>query len=230
MTNKFITLVVGIVLFSIIAGAVWVVLFTPNIKKIKSELTTSHILVNPSRPLPQFSLVNHLNEEFTNQDLKNTWSLLFFGFTFCPDICPTGLFDMARVTSQLKAKEINSQVVFITFDSYRDTPEVLKTYVTHFDKNFLGVTGKQETIDSLIKPFGAYYEFATKDGQVIQIHNEEEARKQQDYLINHTAWVYLISPDGELFAGFPNISNTQNVVDDITLLMENYAFIKSKMI
>ena len=96
----------------------------------------------------------------------------------------------------------------MTFDPLRDTPEVMRTYINHFDKEFLGVSGEQAQIDKLIKPFGVYYERVVKDenGKQLILKYSDKLPKntlKESYIINHTAWIYLMNLEGQIFAGFP---------------------------
>ncbi len=192
-------------------------------KKLKRALKTSTLLVNPDKALVNFSLLDHNGDIFDNARLKNQWTLLFFGYTHCPDVCPTGLMDMNQLKKILKQRGLPSpEVVFVTFDTQRDSAEVLKSYVTFFNKDFIGVTGKQAQIDNFIKPFGAYYE------RVIEVEGKQKILTKTDkipagintYLINHTAWIYLLSPDGQIFAGFPAPHRVEKMADDIKLLTQ----------
>ncbi len=121
-------------------------------KALGSQLKVSHIIYNPNKPLPSFSLVDQDNQLFNNDNLKDGWTLLLFIYTHCPDVCPTELLDMSTLKKlMLKDKAISTpKVVAITFDPLRDTPEVLKEYVRHFDKDFIGVSGEQHKLTSLL--------------------------------------------------------------------------------
>ncbi|ABL02472.1 electron transport protein SCO1/SenC [Candidatus Ruthia magnifica str. Cm (Calyptogena magnifica)] len=203
--------------------------FDNNYKELAKQLKVSFILYNPDKELSSFSLIDHNNNKFNNKNFKDKWTLLYFIYTHCPDVCPTGLMDISILKSILikRGASIVPNLVTITFDPIRDTPKVLKTYVTHFDKSFLGVSGDQSQIDQLVQDFGAYYERVvySKNGKTIVLRNDEPLLKgvlESDYLINHTAWIYLISPDGKIFAGFPSPHNPLEMADDIELLIKNY--------
>lgn len=200
-----------------------------NYQDLTKQLKVSHIIHNPDKKLLSFSLVDHNNNKFDNNNFKGKWTLLSFIYTHCPDICPTGLMDMSILKSTLIKRDVNivPSLVAITFDPARDTPSVLKTYVTHFDKDFLGVSGDQVQINQLIKPFGTYYErvIYAKNGKSTVLKNDEPLPKdalESGYLINHTAWIYLLSPDGQIFAGFPAPHNPIKMADDIELFIKNY--------
>ena len=218
----------SIVVFFIVAVVISV--YQVNTEKdysaLKKQLTVSHILHKTDKKLPDFSLIDHNNEDFDNDRLTDQWTVLTFIYTHCPDVCPTALMDMSALKMALEAKQVDSipEFVAITFDPKRDTPEVLKTYMTYFDKAFIGVSGDQSQIDQLIKPFGAYYERSIElDGETIIIPNGADLPKGvENYSINHTAWLYLISPDGEIFAGFPTPHKPKAIAQDISLMMSQY--------
>ncbi|MCK5361714.1 MAG: SCO family protein, partial [Gammaproteobacteria bacterium] len=106
-----------------------------------------------------FALVDHRGQPFTLKQLNGRWSFLFFGFTHCPDICPTVLSMLDKVARELGKEPMSNrdvQFVFVSIDPERDTPEVLAKYVGNFNPNFIGVTGAQETLTSLTRQLGIY--------------------------------------------------------------------------
>lgn len=195
---------------------------TPDHQALKKQLKVSKLLVNPNRPLPQFSLIDHNGVVFDNDRLKNQWSLVFFGYTHCPDVCPTGLMDMAMLEQVLENEKIQvPKVVFITLDPKRDTPALLKTYLTHFSEDFLGVSGDTNQVNQLIRPFGTFYEFVMYSGDKQVVLGQSLPEGVEDYHVNHTAWIYLISPDGEIFAGFPTPHKPKDMAKDIQLIFNH---------
>ncbi len=226
MNNKLLS---GIGVVALIIATFYFISPNKNYKDLAKQLKVSYLLHNPDKELPFFSLVDHNNNKFDNNNFKGKWTLLSFIYTHCPDVCPTGLMNMSILKSTLIKRDINivPNLVTITFDPVRDTPSVLKTYVTYFDKDFLGVSGEQIQINQLIKPFGAYYERVVyaKNGKPAVLKNDEPLPKgvlEFGYLINHTAWIYLLNPDGQIFAGFPPPHNPIKMADDIELLIKNY--------
>ncbi|SMN00083.1 Cytochrome oxidase biogenesis protein Sco1/SenC/PrrC, putative copper metallochaperone [uncultured Candidatus Thioglobus sp.] len=199
-----------------------------NYRAFGKQLEVSHILYKPNEPLLDFSLLDHNNKPFTNENLKGNWTLMLFIYTHCPDVCPTELFDMAQLKKLMEKQGMNApKVVVVTLDPLRDTPEVLKQYVSHFDKDFLGVTGQKTQIDKLIKPFGAYYErvINDKDGKQFILKADDKLPKsalKQGYIINHTAWIYLINPEGQIFAGFPTPHKASKMAVDIKLITDTF--------
>ena len=110
------------------------------------------------KPLRTFELSDQYRQAFDLERLKGKWSFVFFGYTYCPDICPTTLSALTGVVKQLQEDPqglTNIQVVFVSVDPQRDTPDVLEAYLKYFNEAFQGVTGAQQDIDSLTRQFGA---------------------------------------------------------------------------
>jgi protein SCO1/2 len=151
-------------------------------------------------PLQAFELIDQHRQPFDLERLKGKWSLVFFGYTSCPDICPTTLSTLNGVVKKLQADPqglAGMQVVFVTVDPRRDTADVIDGYLKYFNEAFLGVTGAQQDIDSLARQFGAGY-----------VTEPETAVGQ--YLVSHTSSIFLVDPRGRLLAAFspPHDPNT----------------------
>src|ERR1700733_10408353 len=140
-----------------------------------------------------FHLEDQSGKPFTEQDLKGRPFLVFFGFTHCPDICPTTLFDMSQVLHQLGPDADRTGAVFITVDPERDTPAVMKDYLSSFDPHLHGLTGDQAAINTAIKEYRVY-------AKKVPLENG-------DYTMDHTAVVYLMDKDGHFVAPF-NLKRT----------------------
>ena len=132
------------------------------------------------------NLVNHKNEKITKFNFVGNPSILFFGFTNCPDVCPTTLNDLSLLLDKLGEKGKNLKVYFVTLDPERDTVDVLNDYIPYFGQQFIGVTGEEDNILNLVKNWGIY--------------RKKNLTNKQDYLIDHTASVFLINSEGQ-FAG-----------------------------
>ena len=145
------------------------------------------------KPLTAFALTDHQNRVFDLASLKGKWSFLFFGFTHCPDICPTTLAILARARDNIAKSAAGAediQIVFISVDPNRDTANKLKQYVTHFHAAFLGVTGDNLQIGNLAGQLGAAYEVSFTPGM-------------ENYPVNHAAAVFLVDPRARYHAVFP---------------------------
>lgn len=166
------------------------VLLMPSQKTIPSELAA--VLRPEPRPLRPFTLVDQHNQSFTLDDLAGQWSLLFFGYTYCPDICPMTLSVLTSVLNELQRNPEgarNVKAVFVSVDPERDTPEVLLNYMEYFGEGFLGVTGKEQEINDFARQFGAGY-------------IKEPERAPGEYLISHTSSIFLVDSGARLVAGF----------------------------
>jgi len=143
-----------------------------------------------ARPLGPFELIDHHGKRFDNQSLQGHWTFLFFGYTHCPDVCPTTLSVLNGVAHRLADSGASARFAFVTVDPQRDTPEQLARFVTYFNGDFIGVTGKEEGIEQLTRQLGIVY---------MQVANEANP---DSYLVDHTASVFLIDPDGRYHAVF----------------------------
>ncbi len=134
-----------------------------------------------------FTLVDMNGQTVTESVLNGQWSAMFFGFTHCPDVCPLTLNTMADVQKTLSADKKPLRVVFISVDPARDTPEVMKTYLSSdgLPTDTLGLTGSVEQVAAITKAYRVYY---------------RKAGDGADYMIDHSGVIYLMAPDGKLSA------------------------------
>lgn len=145
------------------------------------------LLLQTPRQFSGVSLIDESGEPFTEEELQGRWSILFFGFTHCPDICPMTMADMNRLVEGLSEEERERlQIVLVTVDPERDTPEQLRQYVHYFNPEFTGVTGDPNMI----------YRFATELG--IAYNKVEQG---DSYTMDHTSSLVLINPRGH-FHGY----------------------------
>ena len=188
--NLILTISIGAI--SLILG-LWLsqqMLINNNDNKIPNSLDAT-VLPN-ARPLVGFSLIEHNGNTFGPEQLKGHWSFLFFGFTNCPDVCPTALKVMQSVWKTLPTKAGEAghpKLYFVSVDPDRDKPEILKQYVQYFNKEFYGVTGKLDEIDKLTNQIGILYGYDEKDGE-----------NDLEYIVNHSAQLILVDPKGRMRA------------------------------
>jgi len=143
------------------------------------------LLLPRERVLPNIKLIDQDGQPFETQALRERWHILFFGFTACPDICPTTLSDMRRVFAQLPSElHEQLQLVMVTADPARDTPSQLKTYLGYYRAGFIGLTGEMAQLQKLSKALGLPFVPA----------NAAEG----DYSVAHSGNLALIAPDGTL--------------------------------
>ena len=170
-------------------------------------MLTTYLLIRPAAPPPElegvlrpdfrllhpFKLTDHNGAVFNEKRLQKKWTLVFFGYTSCPDICPATLYVLNSVQGLLEDETgevpANMQVVFISVDPERDTTEKLAAYITHFNKQFIGATADKTEIDKLTRQFGA--------GYII-----EPETAPGHYLVSHTSAIFLVDPFGRLIASF----------------------------
>jgi len=134
-----------------------------------------------------FALTTQEGKMLTDKDLRGAPFLVFFGFTHCPDICPTKLFEISEVLRAAGGKGEKLKALFVTVDPERDTPEAMKSYLGSFDPRIIGLSGDRPAIDAMIKAYRAYArKVPTKD----------------DYTMDHTALVYLMAKDGSFVGAF----------------------------
>lgn len=175
-----------------------------------------HATVLPERlPLPEFSLRDQDNAPFTREHLRGRTSLLFFGFTNCPDICPATLQQLAVARKRIAERageEAVPEIVLISVDPERDTPAKLREYVGHFGQGVTGVTGDLEELRKLTSALGIHHEKAHDDGD----HDHADG---DHYRVNHTTAVLVVDEAARLQALFSAPHNPAYFVHDVPLLM-----------
>jgi protein SCO1 len=135
-----------------------------------------------------FHLIDQNGQPFSDQDLRGRSFLVFFGFTHCPDVCPTTLFDISEIMRRLGKDADRTAALFITVDPERDTPQVLKDYMSSFDPHVRALTGDQDALAAVAKAYRVYYrKVPLEDG---------------DYTMDHTAIVYLMDKEGRFVSPF----------------------------
>ncbi len=156
-------------------------------------------LIEPARDLGSFNLIDSNEKEFLPQDFEGKWNVLFFGFTFCPDICPITMRMLSRIEKEIDSEELDKIRIFlVTVDPVRDNPNQLKIYLKNFSENFTGLTGGLDQI----------YNFATRvNAPFTPINNS----KDPYYTVDHTGSIVLIDPDGN-YAGFFRAPHNQDKI------------------
>ena len=154
-----------------------------------------------SLPGGHFVLKDQNNQIFDSAASQKLM-LIYFGFTYCPDVCPTTLIKVSDIIDRLKedSKEINS--IFITVDPERDTPEILSDYVSAFHEDIIGLTGTKNEIDKVAEDWGVYYQKEILDGD-------------EDYTMNHLDIIFLANANGEFIDYFPPKIQSVLIVEKI---------------
>ena len=145
-----------------------------------------------------FTLTDQTGKRVSEKDFLGRHMLVFFGFTYCPDICPTELQVMTAALDMMGADGDRIQPVFITVDPERDTPEVMKSYVENFGPRLVGLTGSLEEITAVAKAYRVYFAKAAKTGT-------------DDYLMDHSSIIYLMGPDGRFLKHFTYTTDAQKL-------------------
>ncbi len=183
-----------------------------ELAKIQDSLTQSTLIPSGIKPLPEFKLNKTDGSQLTRDYFENQWTLVFFGFTHCPDICPTTLAHLRNVEKQLSAhSEIakDTKVLFISVDPERDTPEQMNRYISYFSKNFDGATGSHEQLITLTRSIGVLY---------AKIDNP---KNPDNYNVDHSAGIFLISPSVELRAILSHPEDTKALTADYIIIRES---------
>ena len=172
-----------LLLIAIIVGFIFVLvatfLFAEHLSRQNSPKEISNIL-------SKITLVDQNGKAFNEQSLNQKPSLLFFGFTHCPEICPTTLSELSNVVDNLKNKIKPTNIIFVTVDPQRDTQEYLKDYIQYFKGDVIGVTGDIKEIKKLANNWNVFFE---------RVNTSDN-----DYTFNHTATVFMLDQNG-IFRG-----------------------------
>lgn len=163
------------------------------------------------RDIAAFELRDHTGAVFASERLRERWSLLFFGFTHCPDVCPQTLLTLADAVARIEAAGVAApQVVFVSVDPERDTPARLAEYANYFNPEFVGITGEHAELQKLTRDLGLLY--------VSQRQGEDD----QDYQVDHSAALVLVNPAGRMQALFQAPHRPDAIADDYLNIHRRY--------
>ena len=154
-----------------------------------------------SKIINKVNLIDHNGQPFKSTTLKNKPSLLFFGFTNCPEICPTTLADLSQITKEVTLSNDSINIIFVTLDPKRDNKEHLKDYIKYFDGNIIGVTGNKIEIKEFADNWGVFYETVKT--------------KNNNYTLNHTATVFMIDELGNFKGTISWGENQSSIIQKI---------------
>jgi protein SCO1/2 len=152
-----------------------------------------------------FHLIDQNGKPVSDADLKGKWQLVFFGYTHCPDTCPTALNEIALALDRLGMKRDEVEIVFITVDPERDTPDVLKSYVQSFDAPIIALTGSPDAVAQAAKAYRVFY--------------AKHPRGDGDYDMDHSAVIYVMNPEGRFTATFTPDSSADAIVQRLQKLL-----------
>lgn len=178
---------------------------------LQSELKAATLYPDDFRPLAPFQLTDHDGRTFDNSRLQDRWSLLFFGFTYCPDVCPLTLQILQDVDREIAAQADGKkpQVVFVSVDPERDTPERLRQYVGYFHPDFTGVSGDHSNLQALTRSLGAFYT------------RSENPQQPDRYQVDHSAALFLLGPDGRIRALFSAPLQAGAIARDLLTIIQH---------
>ena len=184
MTRTQITVFVLVAIVALVLGLTVNKVLTAKGQGDPTALLDAGIVLLPqSRNLPALSLTNQDGESVAVDQLKEQWSLLFFGYTFCPDICPATLAQLRQLQGQLpEATRARLRLVLVSVDPKRDTPEQLKKYLAYFDAGFVGLTGEEATLQ--------------KFANAVSIPYIPADTSKDNYTVDHSGNLVIIGPDG----------------------------------
>lgn len=163
-------------------------------------------LIDPPAAAADFTLTDQNNTPFSLSEQRGKIVLIFFGYTHCPDVCPVTLSQYRQIKERLKERAEDVRFLFVTVDPERDTVTEMKRYVPAFDPAFIGLTGTAEEIQAVTKSYGVYSEKAAPD-------------EQGNYLVDHTARIYLVDQQGNWRLTYPFGMETGQIVQDLNHLL-----------
>ncbi|MDX9738461.1 MAG: SCO family protein [Azonexus sp.] len=160
---------------------------------------------------PRYLLIGPQGSAVSNEDFRGRFQLITFGYTFCPDICPTTLVDMAETLKLLGEDAQRVQAIFISVDPDRDTPQQLATYTDFFDKRIIGLTGSPALIQAAARNFKVRYEKVIKENQ-----------DPRNYAVDHSAGLYLLGPEGAFIKKFAYATPADSMASEIRQLLHTH--------
>lgn len=215
---------------TVVLLATFVGVIAGSLTKKTSVATPEGVLWPNPKKIASVTVTDNLGETVLFPQKSDKWKMVFFGYTYCPDICPTTLEDLRRVYKNLsKPEKQELGIYFASVDHARDTPEVINRYLQYFDGVIAGVGGSEKQVKQLAKTFGAVYikqplpnteepiVFEQKDGK--NNLNERATDEDMGYLIDHFAGIFLLSPSNHLVALIPG-----NVGSNA--ILEHYQMVK----
>lgn len=207
MTRNQKTLFILIAFVAVFLGVALSVMVPSRNEGDKAALIDAGIILLPqSRNVPSLAFVDQDGQPVSLSALKDKWTLLFFGYTFCPDICPTTLAQLRQIKSQLPKEATEKlRVVLVSVDPNRDTPQQLKTYLGYFDKQFMGLTAPVDTVQKLAN--GLSIPFIPAD------------TRKPNYTVDHSGNLAVIGPDGTQRGFIRAPLNSQKLVAQLPVLV-----------
>ena len=185
-----------------------------KLTQARNQALNSSLIVLPEpRVVEDFSLTDQHSQPFSLAELRGHWSLIFFGFTNCPDVCPGTLYDLQKVNEaieqQLEADKPRPQILFVSVDPERDSPGKMEQYLSYFDPGFIGLTGDHVQLLPLTRQLGIAYRIEDHDPGVTQ------------YGVDHSASILLTDREGQLFGVFPAPHDSSKISADLLTVIRD---------
>ncbi|MBE9567403.1 MAG: SCO family protein [Proteobacteria bacterium] len=172
------------------------------------------VILSTAKTIDDFDLIDNKNRKFKLENLKNKWSIMFFGYTHCPDVCPMTLTTLQQLSKLFTRENLTPpQVILVTVDPQRDTPEVLDEYVGYFDKDFVAATGDLSEVQKLASELGIYFKKAAgASGDV----------DADDYAMDHTTSFIVFNPQAEVAAYLKQPHEAARILEDLRVIVGSY--------
>lgn len=187
-------------IIALIALAVLALVAVVVIPRLRPHVFHGQVLQSPD-PV-DFELTAHTGERVRLSDFRGKHVVLYFGYTFCPDVCPTTLARINQTLNLLDEKADDVQVLFVSVDPERDTPAKLAQYVGAFNPTFLGLTGSEQDVMQAATPFGVYFA-------------KQEVEGKSDYLVDHTATAMVVDTEGRVKLIWPPSTSSEFMAEDL---------------
>jgi protein SCO1/2 len=201
-TKRFVLLAASLAILAALSGAV----FFKLLQLRGTESPEALIVLPAAKVVADFELYDEQGSTFSLKDFKGEWSLLFFGFTSCPDVCPTTLYQLQQVRAKLAEKLPETQLprfYLVSVDPDRDSPEKLAEYLEFFDPEFKGISGADPQLRAFTMQLGIAY------------HVAEHSKSNEDYAVDHSASLVLLNPQAELYGVFPAPHQVESIHNDL---------------
>lgn len=205
-TRRMLALIVAGLALGLLVGWITTGLLSGNLQI--GSYTFHGTTFESAEPMGEFTLTDHNGQQVSLSDFRGKVVLLYFGYTFCPDVCPTTMNELSVAMEKLSQKDREQvQLLMVTVDPKRDTPEALADYLAHFDPTFLGLTGTEEEIAAAAEAFGIFYQ-------------KEDGTVNTGYLVDHTASVAALNKEGALRVIYSFNTVGKDIASDLRRLVD----------
>lgn len=195
--RSFVAIVVVIVVTVVVLATVGGGFFAPSNDAKQTTIVGKASIGGP------FNLVDGSGKPVSDADFRGKYMIIYFGYTYCPDVCPTSLGEIASALDMLSPAQLEKVVpIFISIDPERDTPEVIGEYVTHFHDRIIGLTGSLDAVKSVAKSYKVYF-------------SKGEVDSYGDYPVDHTSYTYVVGPDGKFVTAYRHATPAQDMAKSL---------------